>query len=221
MLRDRQYDQSIDMWSFACVLAELKEGSPIWPGTDEAEQLELAKETLGAPSSEFLYKLRCEEEIKKASVTCNDTHSTKNSHNKNDHGRVSLSRVVPTPPMKPKKGVKSRLLLAERSNEAGQNAVARNQEETPDDANEDVLVSVEMTSETAREKAARAKRAAEGLKKALGKGCSTHFAKFLRKCFEWDPEERMTPDEALRDAWLLKTSASSSTDGGPVGWSAR
>ena len=123
--------------------------------------------------------------------------------------------------MKPKKGVKSRLLLAERSNEAGQNAVARNQEETPDDANEDVLVSVEMTSETAREKAARAKRAAEGLKKALGKGCSTHFAKFLRKCFEWDPEERMTPDEALRDAWLLKTSASSSTDGGPVGWSAR
>ena len=221
MLRDRQYDQSIDMWSFACVLAELKRGSPIWPGTDEAEQLELAKETLGAPSSEFLYKLRCEEEIKKASVTCNDTHSTKNSHNKNDHGRVSLSRVVPTTPMKPKKGVKSRLLLAERSNEAGQNAVARNQEETPDDANEDVLVSVEMTSETAREKAARAKRAAEGLKKALGKGCSTHFAKFLRKCFEWDPEERMTPDEALRDAWLLKTSASSSTDGGPVGWSAR
>ncbi len=221
MLRDRQYDQSIDMWSFACVLAELKRGSPIWPGTDEAEQLELAKETLGAPSSEFLYKLRCEEEIKKASVTCNDTHSTKNSHNKNDHGRVSLSRVVPTTPMKPKKGVKSRLLLAERSNDAGQNAVARNQEETPDDANEDVLVSVEMTSETAREKAARAKRAAEGLKKALGKGCSTHFAKFLRKCFEWDPEERMTPDEALRDAWLLKTSASSSTDGGPVGWSAR
>ena len=230
MLRDRQYDQSIDMWSFACVLAELKRGSPIWPGTDEAEQLELAKETLGAPSSAFLYKLRCEEEIKKGSVTCNDTRSTKNSNNKNDHGRVSLSRVVPTTPMKTKKGVKSRLLLAGRSNDAGQNAVldhdanghavARDQEETPDDANEDVLVSVEMTSETAREKAARAKRAAEGLKKALGKGCSTHFAKFLRKCFEWDPEERMTPDEALRDAWL-KTSASSSTDGGPVGWSAR
>ena len=37
MLRDREYDQSIDMWSFACVLAELKRGSPIWPGTDEAE----------------------------------------------------------------------------------------------------------------------------------------------------------------------------------------
>ena len=78
------------------------------------------------------------------------------SQQKRPRTRLSLSRR-PNHPDEAEKGVKSRLLLAERSNEAGQNAVARNQEETPDDANEDVLVSVEMTSETAREKAARAK----------------------------------------------------------------
>ena len=218
MLRDRQYDQSIDMWSFACVLAELKRGSPIWPGTDEAEQLELAKETLGAPSSAFLYKLRCEEEIKKASVTCNDTRSTKNSNKKNDHGRVSLSRVVPTTPMKPKKASKAasfslnvRTTRAKMPSLETRKKLQMTRTRTSRLRRDDVR----NRARKSRSRETRRRRSQESLRK----GCSTHFAKFLRKCFEWDPEERMTPDEALRDAWL-KTSASSSTDGGPVGWSA-
>ena len=96
MLRDRQYDQSIDMWSFACVLAELKRGSPIWPGTDEAEQLELAKETLGAPSSAFLYKLRCEEEIK--SICHVQRYPFYKEQSQQKRPRTRLSRASSQPP---------------------------------------------------------------------------------------------------------------------------
>jgi dual specificity tyrosine-phosphorylation-regulated kinase 2/3/4 len=30
------------------------------------------------------------------------------------------------------------------------------------------------------------------------------FLEFVQKCLEWDPEQRMTPDEALRHIWILK-----------------
>ena len=84
MLRDREYDQSIDMWSFACVLANSNEVRQ-FGGTDEAEQLELAKETLGAPSSAFLNKLRREEESRKTSSDSDfDDELTKNSMKKHD-----------------------------------------------------------------------------------------------------------------------------------------
>ncbi|CAL6372089.1 unnamed protein product [Bathycoccus prasinos] len=236
MLRDREYDQSIDMWSFACVLAELKRGSPIWPGTDEAEQLELAKETLGAPSSAFLNKLRREEESRKTSSDSDfDDELTKNSMKKHDsHARASLSRVVPTTPMKTKKGVKSRRLLADRANDPVETDVFDGEEnenehhhQHRDEDEDDFETTTSKTTapaapssgssslflpfETAREKASRRKLAAEGLKKALGRGCSIKFAQFLQRCFEWDPEERLTPDDALRHAWLKSFSVGSSS----------
>jgi len=235
MLRDREYDQSIDMWSFACVLAELKRGSPIWPGTDEAEQLELAKETLGAPSSAFLYKLRREEELKKTSSSTtrdvdDQTRLTKDNTKTHDsHACASLSRVVPTTPMETKKNIKSRRLLAghteapietdvvDDDDDGDVNVLAEQEREdfllaTNADKNletsQDDLASFE---ETARDQAKRRKLATEGLKKALGKGCSVKFAQFLQKCFEWDPEERLTPDEALVHSWLKV-----SPEGGPL-----
>ncbi len=30
------------------------------------------------------------------------------------------------------------------------------------------------------------------------------FLDFVQKCLEWDPEVRLTPDEALRHIWILK-----------------
>jgi dual specificity tyrosine-phosphorylation-regulated kinase 2/3/4 len=30
------------------------------------------------------------------------------------------------------------------------------------------------------------------------------FLDFVKKCLEWDPDQRMTPDEALRHIWILK-----------------
>ena len=237
MLRDREYDQSIDMWSFACVLAELKRGSPIWPGTDEAEQLELAKETLGAPSSAFLYKLRREEELKKTSSSTtrdvdDQTRLTKDNTKTHDsHACASLSRVVPTTPMETKKNIKSRRLLAGHTEAPIETDVLDDDDDDDDDANilaeqdrEDFLLATNADKnletsqddlasfeETARDQAKRRKLATEGLKKALGKGCSVKFAQFLQKCFEWDPEERLTPDEALVHSWLKV-----SPEGGPL-----
>lgn len=30
------------------------------------------------------------------------------------------------------------------------------------------------------------------------------YIDFVKKCLVWDPEARMTPDEALRHVWILK-----------------
>ncbi|KAK6619868.1 Dual specificity tyrosine-phosphorylation-regulated kinase 2 [Polyplax serrata] len=42
------------------------------------------------------------------------------------------------------------------------------------------------------------------LRRAL-KGCDDHlFLDFIQRCLEWDPEERMSPNTALRHAWLRR-----------------
>lgn len=40
------------MWSVGCILAELLHGSPILPGTAEAEQLDLIFSLCGTPTDE-------------------------------------------------------------------------------------------------------------------------------------------------------------------------
>ena len=42
------------------------------------------------------------------------------------------------------------------------------------------------------------------LRRAL-KGCDDHlFLDFIQRCLAWDPEERMSPNTALRHAWLRR-----------------
>lgn len=42
------------------------------------------------------------------------------------------------------------------------------------------------------------------LRRAL-KGCDDHlFLDFIQRCLEWDPEQRMSPNTALRHAWLRR-----------------
>ena len=43
------YGQAIDVWSLACVLAELVTGTPLFPGEHEAEQMACICEVLGLP----------------------------------------------------------------------------------------------------------------------------------------------------------------------------
>lgn len=43
------YGSMIDMWSFACILAELYTGIPLFPGEDEHEQMACIMEVLGPP----------------------------------------------------------------------------------------------------------------------------------------------------------------------------
>jgi len=30
------------------------------------------------------------------------------------------------------------------------------------------------------------------------------FVNFVERCLEWDPEKRMSPDEAIRHQWILE-----------------
>ena len=48
------YDCKIDMWSFACILAELYRGMPLFPGENEQEQLLRIIEVLGIPDEKVL-----------------------------------------------------------------------------------------------------------------------------------------------------------------------
>ena len=43
------YDRKIDIWSFACVVAELSIGKPIFCGKDEIDQLMCMMEIFGIP----------------------------------------------------------------------------------------------------------------------------------------------------------------------------
>lgn len=48
------YGPPMDIWSFACIIGELITGKPLFPGTDEAEQLEMYMEVFGLPSREII-----------------------------------------------------------------------------------------------------------------------------------------------------------------------
>ncbi|CAD8068490.1 unnamed protein product [Paramecium sonneborni] len=50
------YAYEIDMWSLACVIAELHTGKPLFPGENEIEQFHLIMEVIGSPKPEFALK---------------------------------------------------------------------------------------------------------------------------------------------------------------------
>jgi dual specificity tyrosine-phosphorylation-regulated kinase 2/3/4 len=43
------------MWSFGCIIAEMFSGMPLFPGTDEKNQIALFLEVLGEPSPKVQY----------------------------------------------------------------------------------------------------------------------------------------------------------------------
>ncbi|XP_032326968.1 cyclin-dependent kinase 20 isoform X6 [Camelus ferus] len=46
----RQYDQGVDLWAVGCILGELLNGSPLFPGENDIEQLCCVLRILGTPS---------------------------------------------------------------------------------------------------------------------------------------------------------------------------
>lgn len=51
------FDESIDMWSLGCVLAELYLGWPLFPGTSEYDQINYICEMLGPPPVSLMRNL--------------------------------------------------------------------------------------------------------------------------------------------------------------------
>ena len=52
------YNQAADMWSFGCIMAELKIQRPLFPALDENELLELMSAIVGLPSKDMIDKAK-------------------------------------------------------------------------------------------------------------------------------------------------------------------
>ncbi|KAL0480539.1 cyclin-dependent kinase Cdk20 [Acrasis kona] len=48
----RSYDQSVDMWSAGCVIAEMLNHSPLFPGENDIDQLHTVLKALGSPTQD-------------------------------------------------------------------------------------------------------------------------------------------------------------------------
>ncbi|XP_023935784.1 mitogen-activated protein kinase p38b isoform X1 [Bicyclus anynana] len=60
MLNWMHYNQTVDIWSVGCIMAELLTGRTLFPGTDHIHQLNLIMEVLGTPGQEFMKKISSE-----------------------------------------------------------------------------------------------------------------------------------------------------------------
>lgn len=60
MLNWMHYNQTVDIWSVGCIMAELITGRTLFPGTDHIHQLNLILDLLGTPCDEFLQKISSE-----------------------------------------------------------------------------------------------------------------------------------------------------------------
>ncbi|CAD6993901.1 unnamed protein product [Ceratitis capitata] len=60
MLNWMHYNQTVDIWSVGCIMAELLTGRTLFPGTDHINQLNLIMEILGTPPDDFMKKISSE-----------------------------------------------------------------------------------------------------------------------------------------------------------------
>ncbi|XP_038667397.1 mitogen-activated protein kinase 11 isoform X3 [Scyliorhinus canicula] len=60
MLNWMHYNQTVDIWSIGCIMAELLKGKALFPGTDYIDQLKRIMEVVGTPSTELLKKISSE-----------------------------------------------------------------------------------------------------------------------------------------------------------------
>ena len=52
LLGSERYGPEIDMWSVGCIFAELLLGKPMFPGKDEADQMDRIAKVLGSPNED-------------------------------------------------------------------------------------------------------------------------------------------------------------------------
>jgi p38 MAP kinase len=61
MLSWMHYNQTVDVWSVGCILAELLTGKPLFPGTDHINQLKKTMQLTGTPGPELLAKIKSDD----------------------------------------------------------------------------------------------------------------------------------------------------------------
>uniref|UniRef100_A0A8P0TUS3 mitogen-activated protein kinase n=2 Tax=Canis lupus familiaris TaxID=9615 RepID=A0A8P0TUS3_CANLF len=60
MLNWMHYNQTVDIWSVGCIMAELLTGRTLFPGTDHIDQLKLILRLVGTPGADLLKKISSE-----------------------------------------------------------------------------------------------------------------------------------------------------------------
>lgn len=61
MLNWMHYNQTVDIWSVGCIMAELMTGKTLFPGTDHIDQLHKIMTVCGTPDQEFMAKITSED----------------------------------------------------------------------------------------------------------------------------------------------------------------
>ncbi|GMF69694.1 unnamed protein product [Aspergillus oryzae] len=62
MLTWQKYDVEVDIWSAACIFAEMLEGKPLFPGKDHVNQFSIITELLGTPPDDVIETI-CSENV--------------------------------------------------------------------------------------------------------------------------------------------------------------
>lgn len=58
MLNWQEYTEKVDIWSAACIFAEMLRGKPLFPATTHADQFNLFVHLLGNPPPRTLEKIK-------------------------------------------------------------------------------------------------------------------------------------------------------------------
>ncbi|GMG20970.1 unnamed protein product [Ambrosiozyma monospora] len=64
MLTWQKYDTEVDIWSAACIFAEMIEGTPLFPGKDHVDQFSIITELLGSPPGDVVDTICSENTLK-------------------------------------------------------------------------------------------------------------------------------------------------------------
>eukprot|EP01064_Diplonema_japonicum_P034182 TRINITY_DN7000_c1_g2_i1.p1 TRINITY_DN7000_c1_g2~~TRINITY_DN7000_c1_g2_i1.p1 ORF type:complete len:445 (+),score=97.99 TRINITY_DN7000_c1_g2_i1:38-1336(+) len=64
LLLSNTYTPAVDIWSIGCILAELLNRKPLFPGRDYINQINIITEALGVPSDEDLENIKSEEALR-------------------------------------------------------------------------------------------------------------------------------------------------------------
>lgn len=65
LLQSRSYDATIDIWSCGCIIAELFNRKPLFPGRDYIDQLNKILAVCGSPSEEVMTRMDASEQAKR------------------------------------------------------------------------------------------------------------------------------------------------------------
>ncbi|KAL2833091.1 kinase-like domain-containing protein [Aspergillus pseudoustus] len=64
MLTWQKYDVEVDIWSAACIFAEMLEGKPLFPGKDHVNQFSIITELLGTPPDDVIQTICSENTLR-------------------------------------------------------------------------------------------------------------------------------------------------------------